>query len=1510
MKDRTSVVRAIFLLSLLLHAGGAAGITLEITNRTVECSETWTFDTPSVDDHCADTNVVLTIISTTTNALCGQTFEAIRTWGASDSCGNTNSCSQTITVVDTTPPVLMITNHAVECGEPWDFDLPTVADVCDGTNVLITILSTQTNSLCGQTFAATRVWLGTDACGNTNSCSQTITVVDTTPPVLVITNHAVECGETWDFDLPTVADACDGTNVLITILSTQTNSLCGQTFAATRVWLGTDACGNTNSCSQTITVVDTTPPVLVITNHAVECGETWDFDLPTVADVCDGTNVSITILSTQTNSLCGQTFAATRVWLGTDACGNTNSCAQTITVVDTTPPVLVITNHAVECGETWDFDLPTVADACDGTNVLITILSTQTNSLCGQTFAATRVWLGTDACGNTNSCAQTITVVDTTPPVLMITNHAVECGDVWNFDLPTVADACDGTNVTIQVLSTITNALPGELFNAVRKWLATDSCGNTNSCTQTITVVDTKAPQFLCPTNIIVREDPPESGFAPVTLPAPAATDDCSTNLTVRFTPASGTSFPVGSSLVTCAVNDPAGNTNSCVFTVKVVPYTLVVNSTDDSGPGTLRNAILDANAALGSNRIVFAFSGAGPFTIRPLSPLPKITDPLLIDGWSQTNSSGLPVIQLDGILAIGPTNSPVDGLVLLSGTSTVRGLVLNRFTIGIRIENGGSNVVQGNLIGAGFSGTNAVGNTNDGIYISSFGNLVGGILPGTANVIGASRRNGVHLDTPNAVSNLIQGNYIGVAPNGSNLLSNAREGLLLENGAANNVVDGNLIAFNGSNGVALALSAGSGNHITANDIKLNALLGIDLGQDGVSPNDANDDDSGPNGFQNFPVLTHVLTMQGMTIIEGSIDGPAHEHYELEFFVNAQTDASGFGEGESFLGAANVVNDNHGNTTFTVTVPSASPPGLFLSATATDESGDTSEFSVPSYINSPPVVTVPPTGTNVPPGSAATLCVTVIGTPPFTYQWRHNGANVAGATNSCLTIPNVSLSDAGNYSVVIQNQYGFVTSVPASLLIGLQTLPAADNFVNRILLTGATGTFAGDNTFATREAGEPKHANKPGNKSIWYKWKPPTTGQVTFQTIGSTFDTLLAVYTGSSVSNLTTIAYDEDRGGFYTSTVQFNAIQGVEYEIAIDGFAGQGGTFAISWNFFSTQKMLPVILQQPENQTVAPGANAVFTVIAVRECPDGTIPCPSDSDTTYQWLFNGSPIAMATSPTLVISNVGPASVGTYVVRVRGGQQITFSQDAILQINATGNTSENVQASDKFEDVVNAANPIVLGNSPNQLPSQFASFRGALGASVSAVVRGYTGTQVFDTRGSLSEGEVICGILGGASEWISFVAEQPGLFYLNTDGSSYDTVMAVYTRIGTNTALTQLACDDNSGLDHRDSSLSIPVTAGQTNYVVLDGVGGATGTLQLNFSLVTTSSLQSLGKTAQGANRVRLIGHAGMKFTIQGSANLQQWSSLITTNSTLDTFDFTDNSSTNVQTRYYRALMQP
>src|SRR5207248_9187787 len=110
-----------------------------------------------------------------------------------------------------------------------------------------------------------------------------------------------------------------------------------------------------------------------------------------------------------------------------------------------------------------------------------------------------------------------------------------------------------------------------------------------------------------------------------------------------------------------------------------------------------------------------------------------------------------------------------------------------------------------------------------------------------------------------------------------------------------------------------------------------------------------------------------------------------------------------------------------------------------------------------------------------------------------------------------------------------------------------------DLFANAQTLSGASGTVSGTTVGMTKEAGEPNHAGNAGGHSIWYAWTAPAAGSVTVDTIGSSFDTLLAAYTGSSVSALTTIASNDDASGTQ-SRITFTAAAGTTYRIAVDGY--------------------------------------------------------------------------------------------------------------------------------------------------------------------------------------------------------------------------------------------------------------------------------------------------------------------------------------------------------------------
>ena len=133
------------------------------------------------------------------------------------------------------------------------------------------------------------------------------------------------------------------------------------------------------------------------------------------------------------------------------------------------------------------------------------------------------------------------------------------------------------------------------------------------------------------------------------------------------------------------------------------------------------------------------------------------------------------------------------------------------------------------------------------------------------------------------------------------------------------------------------------------------------------------------------------------------------------------------------------------------------PADQFITATATDDGDNTSEFSPAVQVGGPPVIVSHPVGTAVTPGTPVTFCATAIGSQPLVYQWRRNGANIPGATNTCLTIENAELMDGGSYTVIVANDLGVITSDPAVLRLILPPVRIADNFVDRVPLTGASG---------------------------------------------------------------------------------------------------------------------------------------------------------------------------------------------------------------------------------------------------------------------------------------------------------------------------------------------------------------------------------------------------------------------------------------------------------------------
>jgi len=421
---------------------------------------------------------------------------------------------------------------------------------------------------------------------------------------------------------------------------------------------------------------------------------------------------------------------------------------------------------------------------------------------------------------------------------------------------------------------------------------------------------------------------------------------------------------------------------------------TLIVNSTRDVGdqsPGdglcftgvfiqvgarfvrecTLRAAIEEANATTAADTINFNIAGAGPHTISPTSELPAITHPVTINGYSQPGSSpNTAAAGTNAVLKIVLDGSNIfefvsHGLVVLASNSTVKGLVINGWPLGVilgRARQPGDhtgNILEGCFIGTDATGTTASGN-GLGVGVGGTNTIIGGTTPAARNLISGNGNRGPAISLGGSLDGTgnikVEGNLIGTSKDGIAPLRNSNFGILVH--SSGNTIGGsgaarNTIAFNERDGVVVFDH--SGNRILSNSIYDNGGLGIDLENDGVTVNDLFDRDTGANTLQNFPVISSATTFGALTTIQGSLHSTPKSTFTIQFFSSPAPDPSGFGEGKTFLGQTSVTTNSNGNRSFTFVPAQKVPVGSVVTATATGVGG-TSEFSRARLVVEPPVI--------------------------------------------------------------------------------------------------------------------------------------------------------------------------------------------------------------------------------------------------------------------------------------------------------------------------------------------------------------------------------------------------------------------------------------------------------------------------------------------------------------------------------------------------------------------------
>ncbi len=327
-------------------------------------------------------------------------------------------------------------------------------------------------------------------------------------------------------------------------------------------------------------------------------------------------------------------------------------------------------------------------------------------------------------------------------------------------------------------------------------------------------------------------------------------------------------------------------------FCSSAATYTVI--NTNDTGAGSLRQAIMDANVTPGNT---VAFNIPPPtYDIYLFTALPVITNAMTFDGFTQPGSTSNTIATYGNnstlIVNIHPSAQGLGGINVRTNYVTVRGLGFRQYQVAaVYLQSGNSNVVEGCQFGTDAAGLLDWGNGYMPVRISSSFNRIGGT----------------------------------------------------------NAWQHNIMGFNGGAGVGVF--SGTNNAILGNSIFATSGLGIDLDYDQRTPNDPNDSDTGANQRQNFPVLTNVfLNGSGGVTVQGTLQTAASQPYRLEFFSGPVNVAPDYTYARDFVGWTNVVLGASGQTNFSFTFPAPVPPGYFICATATDTNGNTSELSAGQQI--------------------------------------------------------------------------------------------------------------------------------------------------------------------------------------------------------------------------------------------------------------------------------------------------------------------------------------------------------------------------------------------------------------------------------------------------------------------------------------------------------------------------------------------------------------------------------
>jgi uncharacterized repeat protein (TIGR02543 family) len=386
--------------------------------------------------------------------------------------------------------------------------------------------------------------------------------------------------------------------------------------------------------------------------------------------------------------------------------------------------------------------------------------------------------------------------------------------------------------------------------------------------------------------------------------------------------------------------------------------------------------------------------------------------------------------------------------------------------------------------------------------------------------------------------------------------------------------------------------------------------------------------------------------------------------------------------------------------------------------------------------------------------------------------------------------------------------------------------PANDNFNDAIILSSAGGHTKAKNNYATKETGEPNHGGNSANKSIWWKLTTPADKSITIDTFGSLFDTLLGVYTGTSVDNLTEIISNNDNGNGFQSRVTFNALTGITYYIAVDTYSGLSANMTLNWYDTppppSNNNFADAITISNESGQIS--GNNSFATKETGE-PDHANDTGGKS-VWWKWTASSDEdITFDTSGSNFNTLLG-VYTGTSVdnlTEITSNDNEDNTSQSRVQFNAINGTTYYIAV----DGYLGANDSIILNWYNTPLPPINDNFADAI--TIIGENNHLTGSNLYATPEANEPKHA--GNTATKSVWWKWTAPADTIISINTFGSKFDTTLSVYTGTSLDN-LTAITSNDDVG-DNIQSKVTINATNRTTYYIAVDGYLGESGEITLN-----------------------------------------------------------------------------